>query len=280
MGIPDLQQKQVLITGAAAGIGYETALAFARGGANLVLTDINADALERAAADVRRLDVDCRTWTVDVGDEGAMQRLAEEVTAAVGTIDVLVNNAGIAFVGRFVNTPMKAWRSVLDINLMGVVHGCASFLPGMLEAGGARHIVNVASAAGLGPVGGLSPYVASKFAVVGLSETLAIELAGTPVGLTVVCPGVINTAIVQIGAGKSSSDVSLDQAERIQRHYQDHGCHPQEVAEQIVAAVRGGKGMITPGPTATQLYYARKLLPRRIFLKTCGEAARKIGYLA
>lgn len=101
-----MTQKQVLITGGAAGIGYETALAFARRGANVVLTDVNADALKQAAADVRRLSVDCRTRTVDVGDEVAMQRLAEEVKTAVGTIDVLVSNAGIAFVGRFVNMPM------------------------------------------------------------------------------------------------------------------------------------------------------------------------------
>lgn len=279
MAVPTLRDKQVLITGAAAGIGYETALAFAREGANLLLTDIGQAGLEAAATAVRQLGVECRTWVADVADAQVMRQLAADVEAAVGAPDVLVNNAGIGFFGSFLDTPTEAWRRVLDVNLMGVVHGCSAFLPGMLEAGGPRQVVNVASAAGLGPIGGLSAYVASKFAVVGLTDTLAIELAGTPVGVTVVCPGVINTAIVNMAPGKAGAQVTREQTERIERHYQAHGCHPNVVAEAIVDAVRTGKGLVTTGPTATTTYFARKLLPRTLFLKACADAARRIGYL-
>jgi NAD(P)-dependent dehydrogenase (short-subunit alcohol dehydrogenase family) len=280
MSISNFKNKQVLITGGAAGIGYETALAFARCGAHVMLVDLNPSGLEKAAAEIAKLGVECRTWVVNVSDEAAMTGLANEVTSAIGVPDVLVNNAGIGFLGPFVETPMSAWRRVMDVNLMGVVHGCALFVPRMLEAGGPRCVVNVASAAALGPVGGLSAYTASKHAVVGFSETLAIELAGTQVGLTVVCPGLINTAIVRIGADNSTPSVKQAQADRIVRYYEEHGCHPKVVAGQIVAAVQAGKGLITPGPTATMAHYARKLLPRNLLLKLSADAARKVGYLS
>jgi short-subunit dehydrogenase len=278
VSVANLRNKQVLITGGAAGIGYETALAFSRCGANILLTDLDASALESSAAEIRKLGVECRTWVVNASDEAAMQELADEVTAAVGALDVLVNNAGIGFAGPFVKTPMSAWRRVMEVNLMGVVYGCAFFLPKMLEAGGKRHIVNVASAAGLGPIGGLSAYVASKHAVVGLSDTMAQELAGTSVGVTMVCPGIINTAIVRMGP-MYTAGVSQEQVDQIVRHYKEHGCHPKVVADQILDAVQTGKGFVTPGPTASMTHYARKLLPRNTFLKLCANAARKIGYL-
>lgn len=279
MAVSSLKGKHVLVTGGAAGIGLETALAFARHGASILVTDLNAAALENVSAAVRRLDVECRTFVVDVGDEAAMQRLADEVTRAVGALDVLVNNAGIGFLGPFVSTPMSAWRGVMDINLMGVVYGCAFFLPKMLEAGGNRHVVNVASAAGIGPVGGLSAYVASKHAVVGLSDTMVVELAHSNIGVTLVCPGIINTAIVQMGPGKSTEGVTPEQVDGIVRHYKARGCHPRVVADEIVDAVRTGKSLITPGPTASTSHYARKLLPRELFLKLSADGARKIGYL-
>lgn len=279
MAIPDLRNKQALITGGAAGIGLETALAFARAGAHIVLTDINTGGLAAAAESVRQLGVDCRVYTVDVADAAAMRRLADDVDAAVGAVDVLVNNAGIGYCGPFIETPVEAWRRVLDINLMGVVHGCTAFLPQMLAAGGPRRVVNVASGAGLGPIGGLSAYVASKHAVVGLSDTLALELATTPVGITVVCPGIINTAIVQFNERNAGPSVTRAQGERINAYYRDHGCSPSVVGDVIVDAVRTGRGLVTPGPGAAMARFGRRLLPRDAFLRLSASASRKIGYL-
>lgn len=279
MAVSELRNKQVLITGGAAGIGLETALAFARVGANLVLSDVNARGLAAAAESVRKLGVDCRVFTVNVADEAAMCQFADEVHAAVGAIDVLVNNAGVGYCGSFAETPIEAWRRVIDINLMGVVYGCAAFLPRMLAAGGARHIVNVASGAGLGPIGGLSAYVASKHAVVGLSDTLALELATTPVGITVACPGIIKTAIVQFNEKNSGPSLTRDQGEQINAHYREHGCEARVVGEAIVGAVRTGKGIVTPGPGATVASIGRRLLPRSIFLRLSASESRKIGYL-
>src|SRR5206468_1329475 len=101
-----------------------------------------------------------------------------------------------------------------------------------------------------GPIGGLSAYVASKHAVVGLSDTMAVELAGTSVGVTVVCPGIINTAIGRMGPANTTPDVTQEQVDHIGRHYKEHGCHPKLVADQILDAVQTGKGLVTPGPTA------------------------------
>src|SRR5579864_8272500 len=140
MAVPTLKGKQVLVTGTSSGIGYETALAFARRGADLILVDINAPALEMAAQAAREHGVKCLTWKTDVSDSQAMGDLADAVHEAVGALDVLVNNAGIAFLGAFLETPEQAWRRILDINVMGVVRGCNAFLPQMLKADGPRHI--------------------------------------------------------------------------------------------------------------------------------------------
>ncbi|MBN3786366.1 SDR family NAD(P)-dependent oxidoreductase [Burkholderia sp. Ac-20353] len=275
MAMMSLAGKRVLVTGASSGIGYETALAFARRGANLVLVDIDAQALETAAQSVRGCGVQCLTWTVDVADAGAMAAMAQAVREMAGVPDVLVNNAGIAFLGAFLETPQEAWRQMFDINVMGVVLGCRLFLPSMLEAGGTRHIVNVASAAGLAPAYLMSAYVASKHAVLGLTDSLAMELADSDIGVSVVCPGIINTPIAKPGSSRVGKSVTRHQLERLGELYRTKGAHPRLVAEAIVDAVLYGRGLVLVGPIARLVYNMRRV-SRSLLMKLMLAEAKKI----
>lgn len=278
MAIPDLNHKHVLVTGAATGIGHETALAFARQGASLLLSDINPAGLEATAQQVRALGATCRTFIVDVADAGAMARFAADVHAAVGPLHVLVNNAGIAYLGPFLHTPLDWWHKVLQVNLMGVVHGCHFFLPAMLGAPGPRHVVNVASAAALAPACNMSAYAASKHAVLGLSDSLALEHASAQVGFSVICPGVINTPIAAMRGGNVARIVSAGQVEKLGQYYRDKGAPPAVVADAIVDAVRRGKGMVLPGPYARLIYHLRRV-SRTLLMKVILDDSKKMGWL-
>lgn len=276
-GLRDLKDKLVLVTGAATGIGLETARAFARMGARIVLSDIDAPRLREARETIASAGADCVAYPADVACEASMKALAEAVLRTHGAPDVLVNNAGIGYLGNFWRSPLDGWRRVLDINVMGVVHGCWFFLPAMIAAGGARRVVNLASLAGIAPAPNMSAYAASKHAVIGLSDTLAMELDATAVGVTTVCPGIIDTAIVQ-QRGNVSAAVSDGQLARLQAYYRAHGATPAVVAAAIVDGVRAGRSLVLVGPWARPMYHIKRLsrgLTRRLTL----SAARKSGYL-
>lgn len=277
MAIASLKNKQVLITGAGAGIGRAAALAFAREGANIVATDLRLEPLESLRREVQALGVQCRIHAVDVGDEAAMKALADTVHQSVGPLDVLVNNAGIGYLGLFLEGDLANWRPMLQINVMGVVHGCRYFLPAMVAAGGPRRVLNVSSSAGNYPAPSMASYAASKYAVVGFSEVLKMELADTGVGVTTVCPGIVNTAIVGPGAGLSPS-VPETQIARLRAHYKADGASPDVVAGDMVRAVLKGKDMCLTGPGSALVYHVKRIsqsLLRRVMV----VKARRIGYL-
>jgi NAD(P)-dependent dehydrogenase (short-subunit alcohol dehydrogenase family) len=277
MAIPDLKNKKILITGAASGIGRAAALAFARRGAHIIATDINSDALKHVCHDVEALGGSCMTYALDVSSESAMQALAEHVHSTLGPLDVLINNAGIGYLGQFLKSDLAHWQRVMNINLMGVVHGCYHFIPQMVAAGGPRQVLNVASAAGIYPSPTMAAYAASKHAVFGFSEVLKMELADTSVGVTTVCPGVINTPITS-APGAVSPSISAAQLDRLQAYYQARGCAPELVAEGMVCAVQNGQHLLLVGPFAKFIHHVKRLslgLIRRLVLSD----ARKIGYL-
>ena len=166
---------------------------------------------------------------------------------------------------------------MLGVNLLGIVHVTRAFLPRMLEEGGSRHLVNVASAAGLYSLPNLSAYSASKHAVVGFSQSLSMELDRTPVGVTVVCPGVINTPIAR-NRGAVSPNVPQSALDRIDRSYTASGLHPSVVAARIVRAVQRGQELVLVGRSAFQVFHARRLSPR--WLRRASIAgARSLGYV-
>jgi NAD(P)-dependent dehydrogenase (short-subunit alcohol dehydrogenase family) len=273
----NLKGKQVLVTGAASGIGLECAKAFAQRGANLVISDINATALEKARAEIAGTGVACFAQACDVAKEESVAAFAAAVEKAVGPVDVLVNNAGVAFLGGFDETPLSEWRRIYDINVMGIVHCIRAFLPAMRKAGGARKIVNVASLAGFAPAPNMSAYAASKHAVVGLSEVLAMELHDTQISVLVVCPGIINTAIVHVSP--TASGMSAAQIQKLQKYYADEGCHPRVVAADVVRSIERDDGFLFTGPSAKLGYHAMRL-SRSLARKLTIGVARKSGYLA
>jgi NAD(P)-dependent dehydrogenase (short-subunit alcohol dehydrogenase family) len=271
-----LEGRLVLITGAASGIGYECARSFARRGARLVISDINAAALEKARVELVAGGARCHALVCDVASEGSVHAFAAAVQKDVGTVDVLVNNAGIAFLGSFEETPLAQWRRILDVNVLGIVHCVQAFLPAMRAAGGERKIVNVASLAGFAPAPNMSAYGASKHAVVGLSEVLALELHDTDISVLIVCPGIINTPIVHVSG--TAPGMPEAQLRKLQQYYDAKGCHPSVVAEDIVRAVERDAIVLPTGPMA-RVGYLLMRLSRRLARKLTISGARESGYL-
>lgn len=254
--------KNVLITGAASGIGRQTAFSFALQGAALILCDIDRTGLERTALLCRALGAQVDTHIADVASEEAMKELAERVHARIPALDVLVNNAGVGVAGSFVGTDLHLWHWAMSINLMGVVHGCHFFVPKMIERGQGGHVVNVASAAGLVANRDMPVYSASKFAVVGLSDSLRMELVPHRISVTTVCPGVIDTPITRnvrlSGHLSDHPDVKGSMAEI----YRKRNYSPERVAEAIVEAARKGEGLLPVSPESWFLYYAKRTAPK------------------
>ena len=274
---PELEYKKVMITGAASGIGRAAALAFARRGAHIIATDVNPQALKQLQVDIVALGGVCLIHKLDVSNCDEMKALAEHPDMKQRPIDVLINNAGIGYLGQFLQSDLTHWERVMDINLMGVVHGCYHFIPQMIKAGGTRHVLNVASVAGIYPSPAMGAYAASKHAVFGFSEVLKMELANTHVKVTTVCPGIINTAITQ-ARNNISPSISEHQVERLQAYYKAKGCEPELVAEAMVRAVQKGQDLVLVGPFAKLIFHLKRLsigLMRRVILND----ARKIGYL-
>jgi NAD(P)-dependent dehydrogenase (short-subunit alcohol dehydrogenase family) len=234
----------VAITGAGSGIGRATALLFARLGARVHATDLDGPSAERVVGEIETRGGSGAAYQLDVTDADAVEALAERVFAAEGGVDILHNNAGIGHSATVEDTTLADWRRVIDVNLMGTVHGVHAFVPRMLGQGRPAHIVNTASMAGLVPSAELVPYSTSKFAVVGLSEALNAELAPKGIHVTALCPGIIDTDIVHTATYRGEI---ARHAERVQQFYRDRGASPDVVAEAVVQAVRR-KRLIQPTP--------------------------------
>src|SRR5215472_297097 len=162
-----------------------------------MLADIESDALAAAVKSLENLGPDIRGVTCDVADVASVERAAKKSYEAFGKVRVVCNNAGVGGLGGIDNTSLENWRWVLDVNLMGVLHGICTFLPHIRAHGEGGHIVNTASMAGIVSAPWLAPYGASKFAVVAMSEGLAMQLKPLGIGVTVLCPGFVRTRIME-----------------------------------------------------------------------------------
>jgi NAD(P)-dependent dehydrogenase (short-subunit alcohol dehydrogenase family) len=244
----ELAGKTAFVTGGASGIGLALGRAFVQAGMNVMLADIETDALEAAVESLRGSGTEVRGIVCDVADPLSVERAAEASCQAFGKVNVVCNNAGVAAPGGIDDISLDNWRWVLDVNLMGVVHGIRTFLPHIRAHGEGGHIVNTASMAGMSSGLGFSPYVASKFAVVGLSEGLATQLKPLGIGVSVLCPGFVRTRIGESGRNRperygatqtpdpaSPAGLLLAQiAERLQS-----GLDPSQIAARVLAAIRG-----------------------------------------
>jgi NAD(P)-dependent dehydrogenase (short-subunit alcohol dehydrogenase family) len=254
------ERKLVLVTGGGAGIGRAIAHAFAERGANIVATDIDPSALEETKREMEGLGVRCETFIADVSDEAAMRALADDVEKTIGVPDVLVNNAGIGFLGPFLRSSLDHWSRVFAVNVFGVVNGCYYFLPKMIAAGGKRRIVIIASGASHFPPPNAAAYGASKAAIFSFGESLKMDTTGTNVSVTTVCPGITNTSIVRKdGSANASTAITDDQRARMRAYYAKKGATPQEVAEAVVAGVERGKELVLVGPASRLMFNLRRI---------------------
>src|SRR5262249_45005649 len=228
----NLTGKVVVITGAGSGIGRAAAMRFANAGARIAACDIHQERRDTLAVDLgpRALVV----HKVDVADRAQMAAFADEVHRLVPAADVVVNNAGVAVAGEFVETTLDNWDWLLGINLRGVVHGCHFFIPNMVARGAGGHVVNLSSVLGIYGAPLNSAYVASKFAVLGLSQSLRAELAPHRIGVTAICPGMIATSIVE--DSRISSSLAERRAKAI-RLFRERGTPPSHVADAVFDAV-------------------------------------------
>ena len=198
----DVAGKVAFVTGGASGMGLAMVRSFAAAGMKVVAADIEQSALDRVAEEFANSNGQVLTRHLDVTDRNAVESAADAAEAAFGKVHVLCNNAGVAVGGNVDEMSYADWDWVLGVNLTGVVNGVQSFLGRIERHGEGGHIVNTASMAGHLPVPGLSVYNTSKFAVVGLSETMRLDLAPKGIGVSVLCPGVVRTNIFDSGRNR------------------------------------------------------------------------------
>ena len=248
-----LQRGDVaLVTGAASGIGLALTEALLQRGLYVVATDRNAAGLEATLAH-------SGAWTLalDVTDANAFAEVARKARERYGRIDYLFNNAGISVAGEARDFALQDWTSVFDVNLLGVVHGVRAVYDDMLRRG-KGHIVNTSSAAGLVPMPMMASYSASKHAVVGLSMSLRTESADLGVAVSVVCPGVIKTAIQG-----TTRVVNYDKAVSQSKHA-SNGLSPERCAEAILRGVARNEAVIVVTPLAKALHWAYRISPELV----------------
>lgn len=246
--------KTAVVTGAAGGIGFALAERFAHAGLNIVLADIEREALEAAEQKIAALGVHTLAIRTDVSEEESVQTLAMAAVERFGAVHLVCNNAGVESGADPWLGPISAWKWVLGVNLWGVIHGIRAFLPIMLgQAEG--HFVNTASIAGLYPSFAAS-YDASKHAVVAISEGLyrSMTLAGLPIGVSVLCPGWVNTNIMDAArnwpAGLGEQPPQAFGAEVTEPHVRKaiaEAIQPAEVAGYVADAVAAGKFWVFTG---------------------------------
>jgi NAD(P)-dependent dehydrogenase (short-subunit alcohol dehydrogenase family) len=253
----DLAGKTAFVTGGAGGIGFAMARAFAEAGMKVMIADIEADALQAAVSRLSAFTPDIRGTICDVADPASVERAAQASFDAFGRVHVVCNNAGVAAGGGIDHISLDNWRWVIDVNLMGVLHGVRSFLPHIRAHGEGGHFVNTASMAGMHGGLGFSPYGASKFAVVSMSEGLADQLAPHGIGVSVLCPSYVRTRIGESGRnrpGRYGASQPLDpnspsaaMVAEIARQL-EAGLEPSAVAARVVAAIRDNELYIFTHP--------------------------------
>jgi NAD(P)-dependent dehydrogenase (short-subunit alcohol dehydrogenase family) len=261
-GLGRVRGRVAIVTGAASGIGRATAALLAERGAALALCDVDAGALAELALALERTGARVLFEALDVTLPDAVERFAARVTATLGTPDLVVNNAGAVVYGPFLATPLEDWQHVLDVNLKGPVHLCRAFLPAMVARESGGYVVNVASAAAFFTPSEFAAYGASKHGLVGLSQALADELAPHGIGVSVVCPGFVDTPVLKRARIRGEDDP--EERRRLATEFLKwRGLTAERVAGRIVWAAERGIPLVPVGIEAQALWLISRLTPAR-----------------
>ena len=253
--------SNVFVTGAASGIGRATAELAGSLGARLHLTDLDADGLSRTAAGVTAAGgTVALALPADISDHGAVQDLAARVGEASGSMDVVMNIAGISAWGTVRSLEHSTWRRMVEVNLMGPIHVIEELVPPMIEAGRGGHLVNVSSAAGLIGMPWHAAYSASKFGLRGVSEVLRFDLRQHGIGVSLVCPGGVATPLTETvhidGIDKASPRFLKAQA-----HFRKRAVTPEHAAEAIVRGVERNRYWVYTSADIRLAHAAQRLCP-------------------
>ena len=247
----DVQNRVAVVTGAASGIGLGMVRALTGAGAHVAMLDVEAPALAAAHREFETANVDVRPFACDVGDREQVWEVAASVRDHYGRVDIVCNNAGVAAGGPIDETSDDDWEWVLRVNLRGVVHGMRAYVPIIRAGGEGGHVVNTASILGLRTGARMSIYAASKYAVVAISESAREDLAPHGIGVSALCPGMIDTRILRSERNRpaalverSSGMVEEATREEMERRFATEGLHPDIVGEQVLDGIRKNKPFV------------------------------------
>ncbi len=244
----EIEGKVAVVTGGASGIGRGLCEALAGAGMRVVVADIDAAGAEKAAAELKRLGAESLAVPTDVSDRASTEALAETAFREMGAVHVVCNNAGVIVGGSLLKATPDDWEWILSVNLGGVVNGCHAFVPRLRAQGGEAQIVNTASLGGLLSAPGLGVYCTTKFAVVGFTEALRLELQSDGIGVSVLCPGGVRTNLLdadrnrpaRLGDAGGRADSIKDALEA--------GIEPIAVGECVVRGIRANSPYIFTHP--------------------------------
>jgi NAD(P)-dependent dehydrogenase (short-subunit alcohol dehydrogenase family) len=267
----ELKDRVAVVTGGGSGIGAALARALAAEGMDVVVADIEMAGAEQVADDVRAAGRRGLAVQVDVSRQDSVEALAERCYRELGGCHLLCNNAGVFVVGSIQSRTARDWEWVLGVNLWGVVYGVLAFLPRMLAQPGEKHIVNTASISGLIPIPSVGVYATAKYAVVGLSEHLRMDLARHAIGVSVLCPGGVLTQILRsernrpaaLGGAPAVSAEDLQQMSAGTARREDEMQPPEAIAAAVLDGIRANDPYILTHP-----HYRRRVEAR------CAELMR------
>jgi len=254
-GIKDFKDKVTVITGAASGIGRSTAIAMGKLGCRLFLTDINVNGLKNTVDVITNAGGKvCLARAFDVGDYQSMASFAKEIHEAYGSPDILINVAGIALYSQIEDILHSDWEKVINVNLWGVIHGLECFVPEMIRSGRGGHIVSVSSAAGILGFPWHILYGGTKHMLVGMSESLRYDLRKHNIGVSVICPGLVNTELVQTVIIHARTE----ETDKLRAYAPKMAITPEKVAASIIKAIRTRKFMVIPSLDIKVFYFVKK----------------------
>lgn len=261
------KSKRVFITGGASGLGLALAERYAKAGWRVAICDVHEARGDEALKALLPTCKDVKFLRCDVTRDGDVDQAAAWLTEHWGGVDLVFNNAGVASSGRIEEISLADWQWIVDINLLGVVRGCRTFVP-MMKRQGTGHIVNVSSLAGLVNAPKMSPYNAVKAAVVSLSETLYSELSRDGVAVSVACPSFFRTNLMETARG------SEETVEKAKKFVGNSPLGAAEIAEKIYRGVERREFLILPDATARRVWHMKRLLPISLFASLIRKSLR------